>query len=32
MIHSQLQSHSKAIERVKGEEEMERGGGTSKGI
>ena len=32
MIHSQLQSHSKAIEQVKGQEGMEMGGGTSKGI
>jgi len=32
MIHSQLQSHSKAIEQVKEQEGMEIGGGTSKGI
>jgi len=31
-IHLQLQSHSKAIEQVKGQEGMEMGGGTSKGI
>jgi len=32
MIHSQLQLHSKAIERAKGQEGMKMGGGTSKGI
>jgi len=32
MIHSQLQSHSKAIKRVKGQEGMEMGGGISKGV
>jgi len=32
IIHSQLQSHSKAIEQVKGQERIEMGGGISKGI
>ena len=32
MIHPQLQSHSKAIEQVKGQEGMEMGRGISKGV
>ena len=32
MVHPQLQSHSKAIEQAKGQEGMEMGGRTSKGI
>ena len=32
MIHPQLQPHSKTIERIKGQEEMEMGRRASKGI
>ena len=31
-FHSQLQPHSKTIERIKGQERMEMGKGTSRGI
>ena len=32
MVHPQLQPHSKTVKRIEGQEEMEMGKGTSKGI